>query len=122
MLSDTRFQMPLTVASSAGTTYFAVPYRCVLRDVRAVPQAAMTSAASAGVTVTTGSTSLGSVAYTVDSSSAAAVGVAGTYTPNTSTGSTVMAAGSVVKFAVASSAASASLVLDIELDPHARTL
>lgn len=122
MSTKNRFQMPLTVASSAGATYFSVPYRCVLRDVRAVPQAAMSSAASAGITVTTGSTTLGSVAYTVDSSSAAAVGVAGIYTPNASTGSTVMAAGSVVKFTVASSAASASLILDVELDPHARTL
>lgn len=122
MSTKNRFQVPLTVASSAGATYFAAPYRCVLRDVRAIPQAAMSSAASAGVTVTTGSTSLGAVAYTVDSSSAAAVGVSGTYTPNASTGSTVMAAGSVIKFAVASSAASASLVLDFELDPHARTL
>jgi len=122
MFLDTTKQVPLAVASSAGTTYLAVPYRCVLRDVRAIPQAAMSSAASAGVTVTTGSTTLGTVAYTVDSSSAAAVGVAGTYTPNASTGQTVLAAGTVVKFAVASSAASASLILDVELDPHARTL
>ena len=126
MDQDIRFQVPLTVAASTGTAYFATPYRSVLRDVRAIPQAAMSSASSVAVTVTASidstSTSLGSVAFAVDSSSDAAVGVPGTYTPDASSGSTILAAGQVVKFNMASSAANASQVLDIELDPYARKL
>lgn len=120
MITDTRFQVPVIVASNAGNAYLSVPYRCVVRNVRAIPQAALASASSGAVAVTNGSTAIGAVAYTVDSSGAAAAGVPGTYTANASTGSTVLAANAVVKFAA--TATSQNLVLDVELDPHARTL
>jgi len=120
MDQDIRFQMLPTVASSAATAYFAVPYRSVLRSVRAMPQAALASASSSAVTVTTGaSVALGVAAFTVDSSGAAAAGVSSTYTPNTTTGSTVLAAGAVIKMAVS---ATQTCLLDIELDPYARSL
>jgi hypothetical protein len=125
MISDTRVQIgPVAVSTSAATVYYSVPYRCVLRNVRQIPQAKMTSVASNAVTVTASisstSTALGVAACAVDSSSDAAIGVAGVYTPNASTGSTVLAAGQVVKFVA--SATDASFLLDVELDPHARSL
>lgn len=125
MDQDIRFQMMVTLASSAAVAYFVPPYRSVVRDIRAIPQDKMSSAASAALTATasisSSSTTLGAVAFTLDASSDAAAGVPGTYTTNASTGSTVLAADQVIKLSIASAAA-AYMLVDIELDPYARSL
>ena len=54
-----------------------------------------------------------------------AAGAIGEYTTDASSGSTVLAADSLVKFAVAKASlasAASSFLLDIELDPYARSL
>ena len=130
MDQDIRFQVPMTLASTAGAAYLTVPYRCVLRDIKGTMQAAessiMSSATSLPLAVTeiTSSTSLGAVAIPLTTNNVAAA-AAGTYTPNASSslGSTVLAAGTVIKVAAASLTSAANVVLlDIELDPYAREL
>lgn len=121
MITDTRFQIgPVVVSTSAATVYFSVPKRCVLRSVRALPQATLAVGASTAITVAAGSTSLGAIAFAKDASSNAAAGVAGTYTPDASSGSTVLAANTVVTITAASMAQ--DFILDIETDPYARSL
>jgi len=132
MDQDIRFQLDLSAAASnAGAAYLRVPYRCTVRDVRATIQnalASLSSISTVSIAVTNGSTSLGTVATSVASVSSAAVvaaGAIGEYTTDASSGSTVLAADSLVKFAVAKASlasAASSFLLDIELDPYARSL
>jgi len=130
MDQDIRFQIPLSAtASSGGSAHFAVPYRCTLRDVRATAQAAVASIVSSAstlsiaVTELTSSASMGTVATSLASSGLAA-GAVGSYTASSSSGSNVLAANTALKFDIAASSisAAASFVLDIELDPYARSL
>ena len=128
MISDTRFQVPMTLASAAGAAYLTVPYRCILRDIKGTAQVAessiMSTASSLPLAVTelTSSTTLGAVAFPLASSNIAAAAL-GTYTTNASTGSTVLAAGTVIKVAAASLTSAANvLLLDIKLDPYALEL
>ena len=132
MDQDIRFQLALNAsAAAAATAYFAVPYRCTLRDVRPITQAAMASLASVStvdiaVTETGSSTSLGTAAVTV-TSSAIAAGTVGAYTGSTSSSNnnTVLAAGTALKFSLPAASASnqaIAMVLDFELDPYARSL
>ena len=130
MDQDIRFQMRMAcTASAGGTAYLAVPYRCTLRDVRATAQAAVSSVASSAstlsiaVTETSSSGSLGTVATSLASSNLAA-GALGEYTADASSGSNVLAADTVLKFDIGAAALSSAcaFVLDIELDPYARSL
>ena len=55
MDQDIRFQIgPAIISTSAATVYFTTPYRSVLRDVRSITQAKMTSASSAAIAVKIG--------------------------------------------------------------------
>ena len=130
MDQDIRFQIPLeATASSAATAYFAVPYRCTLRDVRPTTQIAMSSVSSTvaiAVTEEASSTSLGTAALNV-SSSAVAAGSVGEYTGSTSSSNnnTVISKDTALKFNLPAANASSqaiNMVLDIELDPYARSL
>ncbi|MCK5581917.1 MAG: hypothetical protein KAJ18_11670 [Candidatus Omnitrophica bacterium] len=131
MISASRFQVALAAAASAAaTSYFVVPYRCVVRDIRAIAQIA-TSIKSSGATLTAttvntsnSSAAIGTTAIpgTTGSVAVAALGV---YTPNASTGSNVLAAGAVLKTTIAKASASSAamgFLLDIELDIHALSL
>lgn len=128
MDQDIRFQLAISGTNSAnGTAYLAVPYRCTLRDVRATLQGALASLASVSavtLTIANGSTSLGAIAFTPDASGDIAAGTVGTYTPDASSGSTVLAADAAIKVTAVTAASSvaSSYVLDVELDPYARSL
>lgn len=128
MDQDIRFQIGFTATTSGYVAYLAVPYRCVVRDVRITGQTAVSSIAAASAatvpfTVATGATTLGTVAVPAAGRDMAA-GALGTYTVNASTGSTVLAANAVMKMTVAASsiAATGVFIADIELDPYARSL
>lgn len=128
MITDTRFQLPLTGTNSAdGVAVLAVPYRCTVRDVRPVAQAAASTIASSAIsmTVVNGSTTIGNVSVAAASGSMAA-GAVGTYTPvaSSSAGNTVLAKDAVITITAATAAGSdaSTFVVDVELDPYARSL
>jgi len=125
MDQDIRFQAALSGDGSGGTVYFAVPYRCTVRDVRGTLQGDTGSTSEISVTVveTGSSASIGTVAFSGSSASLAA-GAVGSFSRDSSSGSNVLAASTVLKFDVAAAQVSGSFaaVLDIELDPWARSL
>lgn len=132
MDQDIRFQIPMSAsASSAATAYFAVPYRCTVRDVRPTVQTSIASLSSAStvdiaVSELASSTSIGTAAIDV-SSNAVAAGTVGSYTGNASSDNqnTIVEAGTALKFnlpAASASSQASSMLLDLELDPYARTL
>lgn len=128
---DLRFQVPITIASGVGTGYLAVPYRSAVRDVRGIFGAAASVGAStsdAAVTVeqVVASASDVTVGQTAWAKAGLAAGGKGTYTPDASSGNTVLPADDVLKFSFAmgssSTSATGNILLDIELDPFARKL
>lgn len=119
MISDSMFQHQTAFAAGAITTYFQVPYRCTLRDIDGIVQAdpgdAETLTVTGGATIATATTALGVLTFGTD----IAAGAVGSWVEDTTTGGTVIEAGSYLKF-VTSAAAAAVLDLNIQLDPHAR--
>lgn len=124
---DIRSQLVLPITSGSGDLYYGVPYRSVLRDIKATTQAVATGATSFDVkaekVVADGSDiELGKVEFDNGSSNVAA-GTVASFTPDGSNGSTVLAAGDVIKISAASVAsAGLNVVLDVEMDPFARRL
>lgn len=125
MDQDLRFQAALSGDTSGGSAYFAVPYRCTVRDIRGTLQASTGSTSAIDVTVTelTSSGSIGTVGFAASSGSLAA-GAVGSFSRDNSGGSTILAANTVLKLDVLAAQVSGSFaaVVDIELDPYARTL
>jgi len=133
MDQDIRFQIPFEATGGfAANAYFAVPYRCTLRDVRPTTQTAMASMSSVSSTVAiavteeASSTSLGTAVFSV-SSGAIAAGSVGEYTGSTSSSNnnTVISKDTALKFNLPEADVSSqaiNMVLDIELDPYARSL
>jgi len=114
-----RFQHSAAFAAGALTTYFYVPYKCTVADIAGIVQA--DPGDDETVTVTYGATVTAATAIGVLTfGSTIAAGAIGTYVANTTTGKTVLAEGSYLKF-VTTAAATAILDISIELDPHART-
>jgi len=118
MDQDINFQKAIAFASGALTTYFYVPYRCTLRSISGIVQAdpgdGETVTVTYGTTVAA-ATAMGTLTFGTD----IAAGAIGTWAADATTGDTVMAAGSYLKF-VTSAAATAVCDLNIELDPYAR--
>ena len=112
------FQKAIAFAAGALTTYFYVPYRCTLRSISGIvnadPGDAETVTVTYGATVAA-ATAMGVLTFGTD----IAAGAIGTWTEDATTGGTVMAEGSYLKF-VTSAAATAVCDLDIELDPYCR--
>lgn len=125
MFQDTRFQFLLSGDTSGGSAYIAVPYRCTVLDVDATLQGSTGSTSAFDITVTelTSSGSIGVAAFSNSSSSLAAAATT-TYSEDSSSGNAVLAAGTVLKFDVASGDVSGSFaaLVNLELDPNARTL
>jgi len=114
-----RFRHVSSFAAGAVTSFFYVPYRCTVADIGGIVQAdpgdGETVTVTYGTTVAA-ATAIGVLTFGTD----IAAGAIGTYVANTTTGKTVLAQGSYLKF-VTSAAAAAVLDMSIELDPHART-
>jgi len=111
-----------TANGAAVTTYLEVPYRCTVLDIAGIVQADPGDAQTVTVTneATVGGTAIALGVLTFGSVIAA--GAIGTYVANATTGKSVLAKGSFLKF-VTSADGDAVAILDmsIELDPHART-
>ena len=119
MLTDTMFQHSAAFASGALTTYFQVPYRCTLRNISGIVQADPgddeTVTVTCGATVTA-ATALGVLTF----GNTIAAGAVGVWAADSTTGGTVLEKNHFLKF-VTSTAATAVLDINIELDPHALT-
>lgn len=119
MDSNIQFTHSISFAAGAVTEYWQVPYRCTVRKVSGIVQAdpgdAETITVTGGAT-TAAATAIGVLTFGTD----IAAGAVGTWAADATTGMTVLAAGSYLKF-VTSAAAAAKCDLIIELDPFART-
>lgn len=119
MDQDIHFQHPIAFAAGALTTYWQLPYKCTMRNLRGIVQADPgddeTVTVTYGATAATATTAIGVMTFGTD----IAAGAVGTWVADTTTGDTVMAADGFLKF-VTSAAATAVCDLDIELDPYAR--
>lgn len=119
MDQDINFQHRAAFATSAKTTFFAVPYRCTLRNVIGIVQAdpgdAQTVTVSGGDDASTATTELGVLTFGTD----IAAGAIGEWAPDADSGNTILEEGAVLKF-VTSVGTAANLDLNIELDPYAR--
>ena len=121
MDQDINFQHSTLFASGAGTTtYFQVPYRCTMRNLRGIVQA--DPGDDETVTVTTEDTVGGT---------AVAIGVltfgndivpggVGVWVEDATYGGTVIEKDEFLKFVPSSGDAAATCDLNIELDPYAR--
>lgn len=122
MSTNTKYHFQHVAAFAAGalTTYFQVPFKCVVRDISGIVQADPgddeTVTVTGGATAATTTTAIGVLTF----GNTIVAGAVGTWAANGTTGNTVLEAGSFLKF-VTSAAADAVLDIDIELDPYART-
>lgn len=119
MDQDIHFQHKTAFAAAAVATYFQLPYRCTVRNVTGIVQAAAgddeTVTVTGGATAATAATALGVLTF----ATGATVGTTGTWVADATTGDTVLEKGTFLKF-VTSDAAAAVCDIDIELDPYAR--
>jgi hypothetical protein len=119
MDQDIHFQKPAAFAAGALTTFFQVPYRCTLREIKGIVQADPgddeTITVTGGATAATATIALGVLTF----GNTIAAGAVGAWVPDATTGGTVLEEGSFLKF-VTSAAAVAAVDTDIELDPYAR--
>ncbi len=123
MDQDIHFQHNVLFASGAGTTtYFQLPYRCTMRDLRGIVQGDPgddeTVTVTYGTTVAGATTAIGVLTFGND----IAAGAVGTWAADATDGNTVMEKDGYLKFVPSSGAAAATCDLNIELDPYARTL
>lgn len=120
MDQDIHFQHETALAAGAETTtYWQIPYRCTMRNLRGIIQGANASAET--VTVTYGTTVAAATAIGVLTFAIGSAGGVGTWVADTSTGDTVLAADGYLKFVVSTVGGDAAVInLDIELDPYAR--
>lgn len=120
MDQDIHFQHQTALAAAAGTTtYFQVPYRCTMRNLKGIIQDANASAET--VTVTYGATAAAATAIGVLTFSIGSAGGVGAWVADATTGDTVMVADGFLKFVVSTVGSDAAVIdLDIELDPYAR--
>ena len=121
MDQDIMFQHHCEFASGAGTTtYFQLPYRCTLRNLKGIVQGDPgddeTVTVTYGTTVAGATTAMGVLTFGND----IAAGAVGTWVADATYGETVMAADGYLKFVPSSGAAAAICDLNIELDPYAR--
>lgn len=117
---DLFFQHSVLFASGAGTTtYFQLPYRCTMRDLKGIVQGDPgddeTVTVTYGTTVTA-ATAIGVLTFGND----IAAGGIGAWVADSTDGETVMAEGGYLKFVPSLGAAAATCDLNIELDPYAR--
>jgi hypothetical protein len=119
MDQDIMFQVPIAFAAGALTTYFQLPYRCTMRNIKGIVQADPgddeTVTVTYGTTVAGATIAIGVLTFGND----IAAGAVGTWVADATTGETVMAKDGYLKF-VTSAAATAVCDLNIELDPYAR--
>jgi hypothetical protein len=121
MDQDIMFQHTTAIAAGAETTsYFQLPFRCTVRNVRGIIQGTIGSDET--VTVTSEPTVGGaSTAIGVLTFSAGAAGTVGAWVADATTGATQLEADTFLKFVVSSVGADDEICnLNIELDPYAR--
>jgi len=120
MDQDLNFQHSMAFASGAQTSYFQVPYRCTLRKVSGIVQADPgedeTVTVTREPTVGGTSTDLGVLTFGHD----IAAGAVGVWAADSDDGASVLEEGEFLKF-VTSAGSTATLDMNIELDPYART-
>lgn len=121
MDQDINFYHRTAYANGASTTtYFQLPYKCTMRDVRGIVQADPgddeTVTVTYGTTIATTTTAIGVLTFGND----IAAGAVGTWAANATTGDTVMAEDGYLKLVTSSGAAAANCDLTLELDPYAR--
>ena len=120
MDQDIHFQKRIDFdASSAMTTYMAVPYRCTMRNLTGIVQADPGDSETVTVTYGTAAASCSTAIGVLTFGSSIAAGAVGTWAADASTGDTVMASGGFLKF-VTTAGAAAQCDLDVELDPYCR--
>ena len=119
MLTDTSFQWIHTLTGGASTSYFTVPYICTVKNFRTTLQGTDPGDADTlTVTENSAATALGVATFGTGLSA----GDSATWVANATTGKHVLAANEVIK--VTGSIAvnqPATVLIDIELDPYART-
>ncbi len=112
----TKIDVSFPVAITTVTTFYAVvPCRCNVKDIKLA--CSIDPGDNETVTVTSGGVAIG----VVDFGSGVTAGDIGTYTADSTTGETVLAAGAVLKFVTTSCTAATHLVGYVELDQYART-
>ena len=121
MDQDIQFQHKTGIAAGAGTTtYFQLPYRCTVRNLKGIIQGTIGSDETATVTgeATVGgaSTNIGVLTF-----SAGAAGTVGAWVADVTDGDTVLAKDSFLKFVMSTVGSDdVDCNLNIELDPYAR--
>lgn len=120
MLQSIYFQRQAAFATGALTTYFQLPYRCTVRNIKGIVQADPGDAET--VTVTSEPTVGGSAVDigVLTFGTTIAAGAVGVWVADATTGETVLEEGTFLKFVTTAATAAAVLDLDIELDPLAR--
>ena len=121
MDQDINFQHYVDFASGAGTTtYFQLPYRCTMRELRGIVQADPGDGETVTVTheptVGGSSTAIGVMTFGTTISA----GAVGAWVADSTDGDKVMEKDEFLKFVPSSGAATATCDLNIELDPYAR--
>jgi len=124
MFVDTTLNVRVPLVNAGTTMYGLMPYRGRVIDVMGAVQGA-TSDANVNITLTAPShgsgVTLGVVNFVHASSGNVTAKDVGTYTPNTTTGMTVLSAGSIIQFAVASTsigAVTTAAELQVVLSPY----
>ena len=119
MDQDISFQFPMAFASAALTTYFQVPYKCTLRNLRGIVQADPGDGETITVTTedTVGGTAVALGLMTFGTTILA--GAVGVWVADADYGDTVIGSGEFLKFVTATGSI-AVCDLNIELDPYAR--
>ena len=119
MDQDINFQKVITWAAAAAVTNFMVlPYRCTVRELKAICQTSID--VDETITVTYGATTAAATAIGVLTFPTGAGGV-GVWVANTTTGDTVLAKDGYLKFVTSASAGAVSQCdVNVELDPYAR--
>jgi len=117
MDQDIHFQHSMTGSTGAAVTeYFRVPYRCTLRDVKAVAQADIGDSETLTLTEKVAGTALGVAAFGDD----IAAGALATWTADADNGDHVLEKGEFIKIVLTQCTAAGKVDIDIELDPYAR--
>ena len=110
-----KINLSLPVAITTATTFYAVvPCRCTITTV--LLAASIDPGDNETVTVTSGGTAIGVIAFGATSSA----GDIGTYTTDATTGDTVLAKGATLKFVTTEFDAASHLVGYAEVDQYAR--
>lgn len=124
MFVDTTLNLALAITSSGGGTgYLQMPFRGKVKSLRGVLQGAP-GVASLDLTLTAPShgsgITLGVLNFAGASSASLAAKGTGTYTPDTTNGTAMLSANSILQFAVSAASVSSttSLTVYADIDPY----